>query len=468
MAFNPDEYLNEKPAAASGGFDPDAYLGASAAPAGKTKEREEKGALEAAAMGFAKGANFGFQDEIEGALGGAKRGIKNLFTDTGDKGLLDAISRGYKTDRDASREYSKQLESDQPLASIGGGLASALPSLGAKGAISIGNMVGQGAIQGFGNSEEEDLAGMAKDTAIGGGISGALGGAAAGVSKGIGAAGTALNDFKVSQALKALGAQKSQMKRLGGEYGDDVAQFAIDKGLINPLKSVDEKQALAKILQQNTGDDISKVRDSLPSFDKTSVLDTIKGKMDFNPDLGVNAARKSQLDTVAADLDKMATEGKINAKDLLDYKSALFDLARKSNGEVNPVKDVLENARQGIGTAEKAAAGSAEYSGMLNDYSKIKNIQNLLDNKASQSGNSLIGAGGMAGGIAGSVVGGAPGGMLGALVANPAMRSKAGELGALAVDKGQKALNLPMIKKLVESGKLDPKIAAYLLSRQQD
>lgn len=257
------------------------------------------------------------------------------------------------------------------------------------------------------------------------------------------------------------------MKRLGGEYGDDVAQLALDKGLINPLKSVDEKQALAKLLQQQTGDKISSVRESLPQFDKASVLDTIKSKMDFNPDLGVNAARRSQLDTVAADLDKLSLEGKINAKDLLDYKSALYELARKSNGEVNPVKDVLENARQGISKAEQSAANSAEYSADLGDYSKIKNIQNLLDNKASQAGNSMIGAGGMAGGIAGSIAGGAPGGILGALAANPAMRAKIGEVGALAIDKGQKALNIPMIKQLVDSGKLDPKIAAYLISREQ-
>jgi len=462
MAFNPDEYLASKPS-----FDPDAYLSQKEDKPSK-KETPKTSTGEAVAKGFADSATFGFGDEIEGAIGGASRGIKYLAGNTkGDKGFLDAVKTGYKSDRDATRAYDEQLRKDSPIASVGGGLLAAAPALGAKGAISIGNMVGQGALMGYGGSDEEDLVGQAKDTAIGGGISGALGGAAAGISKGVGVIGNSLKDLKTELALKSLGAQKAQMKRLGGEYGDDVAQYAIDNGLINPFKSVSDKQSIAQVLQQKTGDTLQNTRANLPEFDKSSVLNSINSKMNFNPELGVNAARKSQLDTVTADLEKLAIEGKINAKELLDYKTNLYDLARKSNGEENPLKDVLENARRGISESEQSLANSGEYSGALKDYSKIKNIQMLLDNRASQSGNSLIGAGGMAGSVVGGVTGGTPGALLGAIAGNPTMRSKAGEAAALGINAGQKALNIPLMKQLVESGKLDPRIYAYIISRQQ-
>jgi len=433
-------------------------------------EKPKTGILETLGMKAANGASFGNYDEVEGILGGVSRGAKNLFTDTGDKSFIDAVKNGYQTDKNAARAYQHQMSKDNPVTSVVGELLPALPALGAKGAISIGSMVKQGAVSGFGNSEEEDLLGMAKDTAIGGGISGALGGAAAGISKGVSKLGSSLNELKNDLALKAVGGQKGNLKHVDRAFKNDMGQYALENGLVNPLQGTTAKQELAEQLGQGTGARLNEVRDSLPSFDKAAVLNTIKSKMDFNPDLGINAARKSQLDTVLDDLEKRAVNGKIPAKDLLDYKSELFPLARKSNGEVNPVKDVLENARRGISAEEQALAGTAQYSRDLKDYAMVKHIQNLLDNKASQSGNSLLGMGGMIGGAGGAgaaIATGNPEYAALGLLGSPGARGKMGEIGAQVIHKSQKALNLPAIKQMVESGKLDPKIAAYLISREQ-
>lgn len=459
--FNPDEYLKNNT------FNPDEYLKQSTP---KTSEEKQKtSVIEAGLTGFAKGATFGLNDEIQGGLGALNRvaryAVGNEPTATG---YLDALKSGYTSSRDAQRYYQKQLENEHPIADFAGQISSAIPSLFAKGAMSLGSMAAQGGLSGYGNSEKDNLSGQLQDTATGTAVGYGLGKAGELVGAGLGKVGGLLDNIKNKEALKALGAQKSQMKRLGGEYGDDVAQYAIDNGLINPLKNVSNKQEIASNLQSKIGDKISEIRSKLPDADTYNVKDAITNKMDFNPDLGINADLTKQLTTVSNDLDALAKDGKINMKDLLDYKAQLFNLSRKSNGEINPAKDVLETARQGIGSYEQKLANSPGYSSDLKDYSKIKNIQNLLENKAAMASNSLLGMGGMIGGGAGitaSTVTGDPKYLALAALGSPAIRSRLGETAALGVNAVQK-ITPEFLKNQVALGKLSPKVAQYILNQK--
>lgn len=420
--------------------------------------------LAALGIGAMQGASFGFGDEAQGAVGGLERGVNYLLGKTkGDKGVLDAVRTGYISDRDAARAQEQALIKSNPISSFAGQIASGLPSMAAKGAITIPSMIAQGAASGLGNAQG-DLTQQATGAVVGGGIGGALGGAAQVVGMGANKVGNLIDDFKVNQAVKALGAQKTQLKNMPGNFKKDVAEFALDNKLLsaNPLKDLASKQEVGKNLQSKVGSELNAARDKLPQLDVGELITAIKSKSNFNPKLGVNSALTNQLNTVTKDIKTLAGKksNKVNAKDILDLKSQLYTLARKANGEVNPTKDVLESARRGISEVEKKAANSGAYDKNLKDYAILKKIEQLQGNKAAQAGNSTLGMGGLLG--TGAALGsGNPAAIAGAIAMSPSVRSKIGETAAVGIHFSQDKIN-----KLATKLKIDPKVVAYLLSRQ--
>ncbi len=457
MAFNPDEYLSQKPASASS-FDPDSYL--SGSKKGMSKAKADKiPTIDNLGRQAAQGLTAGFSDEIIGGLYGAPKGaIDYISGNSKAPGLLDAIKEGYSSTRDAERQKIGQGFNESPISSTVSQIAGSIPSMAALPA-SLPSYLAQGAIAGFGGSTDRPV----QDTLTGGLVSGAAGKAGQMVGSGVT---SVLDKIKIQEALKALGAQKTQLKGMPQQFKTDTAQYALDNGLINPLQGTATKQAANTSLNSATGQRLDAVRDTLPSVPKQDAINAVNSKINFNPDLEVNAPLTAQRDMILRDIGNLGktegplgpTEGKINAKDLLDLKSAIFNMSRKSNGEINPAKDVLEQSRQGISSLEKKVANSGAYNKDLKDYAIGKKIENLLGNRASQEGNSMLGMGGLVGG----------GGAIAALASDrpelallgalglPAMRSKIGESAAKSIYTAQK-----LSKKLGVSTEQ----AAFLLSK---
>lgn len=187
------------------------------------EEPQETSQLESGARGLAQGASFGYADEITG-------GLEALYdVATTDKELSD-LGDVYEQRRDESRANYAQAEEDNPLTygagQIGGAVGTAfVPGLGGA---SLGKLAVQGAAHASGASEADNMADLAKDTAIGAGTGLALGGAGKLVSKGASAIGRAGKEIieDVATAPITKGASDGVMGMLPkalktvGKYGD--------------------------------------------------------------------------------------------------------------------------------------------------------------------------------------------------------------------------------------------------------
>mgnify|MGYP000461383745 CR=1 FL=1 len=140
--------------------------------------------LDAVRMGAGQGLTASFGDEIQSAL------ETKVFPALGSLvGKDPGVVPSYDLRRAELRKELEQTREDSPAISLGSEILSsiALPIPGGaatKGAsllsrLGRGALQGgaQGAVAGAGASESEDLMGLAKDTAIGGGLGGGLGGA---------------------------------------------------------------------------------------------------------------------------------------------------------------------------------------------------------------------------------------------------------------------------------------------------
>ena len=164
-------------------FDEEDLAGASAVP-----KTEDISKWESAARGKLQGVSWGFSDEAIGALEGIGR---SMF----DKDLT--FKEAYKKARDESREANRAASEANPKTYMGAEIAGSLVApggillgsigKGAKGIkqlAKVGATVGgvEGGATGLGLSEEEDLKGQLRDTAIGTGIGVGMGGGLGGVA----------------------------------------------------------------------------------------------------------------------------------------------------------------------------------------------------------------------------------------------------------------------------------------------
>lgn len=133
--------------------------------------------LDSLGRGAAQGVSFGLRDEAAGALKNPVGALKEIANKFG-AGYDDEDVGSYKTERDASRRLDDQARETNPM-SFGAGQVSGsiAPTLLTGGAGGVASLAAQGAVQGLGTSEAEDLGGIAKDAAIGGSIGAATGAA---------------------------------------------------------------------------------------------------------------------------------------------------------------------------------------------------------------------------------------------------------------------------------------------------
>jgi len=274
-----DAFLNSSPQPKKQSYsgpvtskDVDAFLSTPA-----PKEKVEISTPEAFVRGGVQGATFGFGDEISGALGGVASAVKG-----------EGFKKGYESERDRIRNLNQQAAEQHPVAYGVGDFSSML--LPAKVAISGGSKVlkaaGLGAVSGAGLSEEKDVAGVAKDTAIGAGTGAAFQGLSSTVSKAVDAlAPESLKKKAGEWATKALGNETSKTERLvkqkGGaaDFGNEVRQLGIVGGtkqeMLEKATSVarEEGAKIGKIYEQL--DEIAAAR-KLAAISSNKIVDRIE------------------------------------------------------------------------------------------------------------------------------------------------------------------------------------------------
>lgn len=395
---------------------------------------------ESAYRGGMSGLSLDFDDEIAGALSVAGRpfGIKGLGGQLSDIELAaptldsDEILGEYGRVRDSERALKSNSQTANPSSylagQVGGGVLNnfAIPGLsaakGAKLAANAGKGALQGGIAGLGMSEEEDLLGMAKDTAAGAGL-GAGGGV---LGYGLGKAIEGASPY-VGRALeKASGSGKNALSKAGRVFADvpeEYTQEYLKRG--GNIAARTESEILddltSRFGQAESG--LSKAKDYV-STSKDAFKDARGQAMDAFRDrkFAVSQARGDAQQAVAS---RFAQLKESLGGDVTKYKQAVLDdidaLKQMVSRGSQESYDILDNDPNAYGVRSAAS--------VLNKIADDMNIQPF-------EGNGLA--------VAGSV---APGG-----AATPHTAGVQSEIRALAQKLGNTPERIPAreLKKILQ------------------
>lgn len=455
-----------------------------------TEQKKDDGGflkkLEAAGIGAARGATFNFLDEIEGVLGGVKRAGQQTFgmlpkpDGEGLEGVKKAFQTGYKTDRDASRAYQKQLQESNPGSSMVGELASGLPAIGAKSLVTIPSMVAQGALSGLGAAEGDALQ-QAKGAATGGAISGALGLAGKGIEK----FGQSLDKIKTDNTLKSVGFDKSLLNKISKnlplemreKQEKDLAEYILKNNLADVFSTTPGRQKLLDAARKQTGERIGALRESVPdTFNANDVVNKVRSV--FNPkelrDIPENSAVTKALSDLERNLlgksDKLKN---INAPDLSKSISFLNSGIRKAKAGMDEVDAAaLGKIKKTLNEILESKIQDSSYKGLVKDYAMQSQVGKALQNLNNKSVNSAIGLGGIIGATGAGAYSAhqgevSPGAIIGAALLTPLGRRKLGEIVAKGINTGNNIVNrVPMsVKQFASKSGINPEVLMYLASK---
>lgn len=294
MGFNPDAdpatFGVAAPAAPAGRFNPDAdptTFGTPAPAAEPTKE--EPSLLEAGLRGARSGVTFGFGDEIAGYLDHALTG------------------RSYEVARDEARARDKAARAAHPigygLSEILGGAATTLaaPEItalkGAGFAAAAARGAGAGILTGAGESEANDVQGVAQDAAKGGLVGGALGGILGVATDKLvrGAAGRADKQLLTDIGDRATKTTRDRIASKGESAIDTARQFKLDEVAKKPAELA-ERTTAAK---DKVGSAIGSIYESADAKSPGIPLKAVKDRLSaLEADYRRNPATRPIADTV--------------------------------------------------------------------------------------------------------------------------------------------------------------------------
>jgi hypothetical protein len=373
-----------------------------------------------------QGASGGFSDELAGLVeaGGAAAGLKGLgvgdirdvsTTDEGPTLDWEVLKHAYNKARNQERKDLEKDTKDNPgvslAANIGGSIVSPINKITkgmslAKGGAAIGG------IYGLGGSDADNLADLAKDTAIGGAIGGTIGKvadvASPYIEKGVTAVGNAAKSGAERFGARALGAERGTIKSMGQDKVQQLGRYALDEGLLTPLGSTDDiisrnaaKQAEGAGKMNSVYSQIDEAGAS--TFNPLEVAGKVDEKIGGFYRSPINKGETAQLENT---LESILTRGADNIP-LTEAQVLKEELGKVANWKNSlNITDKEKMARDAYGIVNKAiddaAQSGAEKIGVegLKEtlqqgkslYGSSKGAEQLLENKlAREQGNKLIG-----------------------------------------------------------------------------
>ena len=477
--------------------------------AGLEKKEPPVGASEAVLTGAQQALTLGHVPQIQGFLGSAIGNPSEVV----DKKLeaqgfkISQPGSDYLTERDASLGRINKIKSEQPGAYIGGELAGALLTapLLPTGAATVGGRLGQAAKTGAvvgGLQNPGDQAGVidpfqAKDRAMGAGAGAALGAAAQGIGETVGGVVKGLRKIgkeaeKVSDslALKQVGANKTDFKRLyKKDKIEDMGKFIRESGLIKGAPDaetvLERTTTLNKQAGQKIGDIYKTLQKNAPKIDSEKLADAVANRINKSgtkPSLQSDAiAFQGKMDTLIADIrslgEKLSDPKAVN--DLIGEldKKINYSLISKEPPAVqqgyysarDALRTHLKSVTRGVGKSLGNKGLLKEYKAANDAYGKTKQIISMAENKAAANatnrmfsltdyksglGGALLGAGyGVASGDpADAVTNGLLLGATGALGNKLARRVGPGLLSKAGAGAGKLADKLKLIEGLGTQG----------------
>lgn len=362
--------------------------------------------LESGLRGAAQGASLGFADEITGAL-------ESLYDVATTEKELSDIQDLYKQNRDESRLAYQAAESANPgsfmTGNVAGSVATAfVPGLNVAKAGTLAGRVGlaaaQGAAAGLGTSTEDNLAGLAKDTAIGAG----LGAGFQGIGEKILAPAVKTVSNKTPDLVSKAAAKGAS---LFTGVDEDAALRQIMRPAQSALAEADDfsykmgNKALEEIQDrgQMLGENVGKAKDQFLRKQGSQEISEVGDEaarfidefLDRNApsQKGFSALTTSQTDELS-DLSKVFKGGEITGEDLLKSRERL-DFAEKLAGKydkegtgpyINFLKSLrhkldenLDRISPEIDNANKAFSGFQKNKQILGINSEAR-AESIIDN----------------------------------------------------------------------------------------
>lgn len=360
-------------------------------------EAKKPSYFESSARGGVQGVSLGFSDEAMAATHAA--GLDEIEYDDmgmpirstlpdGTKHVKGDVQRKYVATRDAERAKNQEAQEANPDTYLAGNIAGGvlLPGSSAKA------IMGQGAAMGLGNSEAEDLTGMAKDTAIGLGA----GAAGIGVAKAVGT-GTKYVAEKIPDAAKKTA--RSMVKH-GLDVPEDVIKaIEADDGILKAAKNAKSVNELTDVIEEgvkNTQGKISKLdskawdhldyldyHDVAPTLGKDpgSMFHDVGGQLieEFKLEGSNQAAQKSALKALQSAMDDAkAVKTFTDIKELVQSidKNINWDSPSDSlkNSVLQRFRTELDKVMKSYEPYEDAMKGVSE---LTDSLSQVKNKMGL-------------------------------------------------------------------------------------------
>lgn len=342
------------------------------------KDGDGPGIVESALRGAAQAATLGNADELTGLA-------ESAFTD-----------KTYEQARDESRANYAAAEAAHPIAYGAGGLAggvatSFIPGLNVGAGATLAEVAGKmglaGAIGGVGSSEADllhgDVAGVAKDAAVGGVVGAGLGAAAHGAGKLIGRIGEGAPAREDKRLLTDLGtdALPSTYKTMG-RNADDVVTTAKELGLDQVARRGGAGDVLgaASDAKAAVGDQLAGVLESPGQKrwkDVLSVLEKERDGLEASPG---NQVRLSKLEKLITDVKQKLPGNELADADLIDaVSSGSGRFAKKIGTRADETTALLRETGLDKLTHDPAARAAAAKAAMEEAGQGISSVYDAVD-----------------------------------------------------------------------------------------
>jgi hypothetical protein len=200
------------------------------------------------------------------------------------------------------------------------------------------------------------------------------------------------------QALKAMEGTRGQIMQIGPEAARDLGQFALNKGIVSPLKGeIGMERALNK-LEQEAGSQIGASRTAADlaggAPDPSVLMQNIKATLEKKYGTGMRVGERGALKNALSEVEKIGKPSFVanaqKATEMNQYAKGLHQINQPS-GALTDVANILSRENNAAIAKALTPEQLSAYKTALSDYGSIETLQEFFLKKESRE---LAGRGG--------------------------------------------------------------------------
>jgi hypothetical protein len=424
MAFDPDKYLEKN----KSGFDPDAYL---AKKSESVKPEASLGRMAQTALeSYGNTATLGYlphaQAAVERLLPDPRKGVDEELLKKGFS--ITTPQEGYIQSRDSNIKRQQALRAENPKSAFAGDVAGIIGGTLVTGA--AGKVIGAGsnasgflgrlkdagkagatigAIANPGDVEGEYSPAQLLDRAANAGKGAAFGVIAQAGSEGVAKAGKGLADYfkgkAGEKAAGAIGANKSDMKRLGKQGAEKLGKDALEEGLVGPFST---PSSIAKNAESKLDDVGERIGGLIETADKAGTItinsQRIANQIYYDPEVATlikTPGSTAAFSAAGEAVETLAKNGELGIREAhqlrrridknINFNRKRTDLKPGEQEVLYKIRDKLNDAMNDAVNTVQGSAGNALKKANA-EYSRLSKINEVAENRiAMDSSNRTFG-----------------------------------------------------------------------------